>query len=69
MPQIIILGVFGLLFSLCLWAYLKEKKGGRGSVKGMDVTHFLVRVVVYGGGILFLLVAIYIVLYYAGGGH
>lgn len=69
MPQIIILVVFGLLFLLCLWAYLKERKGGRGSVKGKDAAFFLVRVVVYGGGILFLLLAIWIILYYAGGGH
>jgi hypothetical protein len=69
MPQIIVLGVFGLLFVLCFWAYLKEKKEGRGSVKGKDAAAFLVRVVVYGGGILFLLLVIWILLYYAGGGH
>ena len=69
MPQIIILGVFGLLFLVCLWAYLQEKRDGEGSVKGKDVTVFIVRLVVYGGGTLFLLLGIYIVLYYAGGGH
>jgi hypothetical protein len=69
MPQIIILGVFGLLFLLCLWAYLKERKEGRGSVKGKDAVFFLVRVVVYGGGILFLIFVIFVVMYYAGGGH
>ena len=69
MPQLIILGVFGLLFSLCLWAYLKEKKRGRGSVKGKDAVAFLVRVIVYGGGTLFLLFVIYIVMYYWNGGH
>jgi hypothetical protein len=69
MSPIIILGVFGLLFLLCLWAYLKEKKHGRGSVKGRDAAAFLVRVIVYGGGVLLLLTAIWIVLYYAGGGH
>jgi hypothetical protein len=69
MPQLIILGVFGLLFALCLWAYLKERKGGRGSVKGKDAAAFLVRVIVYGGGTLFLLFVIYIVMYYRGGGH
>jgi hypothetical protein len=68
MPQIILV-VFGLLFLLCLWAYLKEKKYGRGSIKGKDAAVFLVQVVVYGGGILFLLLAIWIILYYAGGGH
>jgi hypothetical protein len=69
MPQILIFGAFGLLFVLCLWAYLKERKHGKGSVRGRDAAVFLVRVIVYGGGIFFLLLVIWILIYYAGGGH